>query len=138
MILFLPLLAAIAPLLIWPIELLFPYPHLIEELVKTLLIVPLLDDLKKSAQVKMIILLGFLFALSESVLYLFNISVMGNLKIFFSRLLITIPLHTITLFLIFLPTMKNKKLIILPGRVKCTTVAGRDWLRSLTQSKVYL
>ncbi|KKU27764.1 MAG: hypothetical protein UX42_C0024G0020 [Microgenomates group bacterium GW2011_GWC1_46_20] len=30
----LPLFAAIAPFLIWPIEFVLPYPHIIEELVK--------------------------------------------------------------------------------------------------------
>lgn len=104
----LPLLAAIAPFFLWPVELIFPYPHLVEELIKTLLVVPLLDQRRKSAPIKTLFLLGFLFAFSESVLYLFNI---GSLDVFFQRLLITVPLHIITFLLIFLPTLKNKKLL---------------------------
>ncbi len=104
----LPLFAVVAPLLLWPIELFFPYPYLIEEIAKTLLITPLLDHQQKSAQIKTVVLLGFLFAFSESVLYLFNI---GDLTVFIKRLLITIPLHTVTFLLIFLPTLKNKKLL---------------------------
>ena len=103
-----PLLAAITPLLLWPVELIFPYPHLVEELMKTFLVVPLLEHRRKLTQIKIVIFLGIIFAFSESVLYLFNI---GDLTVFLKRLLITAPFHTFTFLLIFLPTLKNKKLL---------------------------
>jgi RsiW-degrading membrane proteinase PrsW (M82 family) len=89
-----------------------PYPHVIEELAKTFLILTLLDLKKISEKIKLAILIGVLFAFSESVLFLFNIQLVGNIKTFFLRLLITIPLHTITSLIILLPALKNKKLIV--------------------------
>lgn len=111
MILILPLLAAMAPFLIWPIELFLPYPHIIEELAKAFLVFPLLDYPDRTTQIKLATLFGFLFALSENVLYIFNFSLVGNLGTFFARLLVTAPLHMITFFLILVPAIKSKKLV---------------------------
>jgi len=107
-----PLFALIAPFVIWPIELILPYPHVIEELAKTFLILTLLDLKKTSEKIKLAILIGILFAFSESVLFLFNIQLVGSLKTFLLRLLVTIPLHATTSLVILLPALKDKKLII--------------------------
>ncbi len=108
-----PLLALIAPFVVWPIELLLPYPHIIEELAKAVLVFTLLNLPDRLTKIKLAILIGVLFAFSESVLYLFNIQLVGNIQTYFIRFLVTIPLHTITTLIILLPALKNKKLIII-------------------------
>ncbi len=107
-----PLLALIAPFIVWPIELILPYPHIIEELAKAVLVFTLLNLPKHLTKIKLAILIGVLFAFSESVLYLFNIQLVGDVQTYFVRLLITVPLHVITTLIILLPALKNKKLII--------------------------
>lgn len=107
-----PLFALIAPFVIWPIELLLPYPYIVEELAKAILVFSLLGLKKRSEKIKLAILIGVLFAFSESVLYLFNIQLVGSMRTFLVRLLVTIPLHATTTLVILLPALKNKKLII--------------------------
>ena len=107
-----PLLALIAPFVVWPIELILPYPHVVEELVKAFLVYTLLDLPDRLTKIKLAILIGVLFAFSESVLFLFNIQMVGNIQTYFVRLLVTIPLHVVTTLIILLPALKNKKLII--------------------------
>lgn len=107
-----PLLALIAPFVVWPIELILPYPHIIEELAKAILVFTLLNLPERLTKIKLAILIGVLFAFSESVLYLFNIQLVGSIQTYFVRLLVTIPLHVITTLIILLPALKNKKLII--------------------------
>ena len=107
-----PLLALIAPFIVWPIELILPYPHVIEELAKAFLVYTLLDLPDRLTKIKLAILIGILFAFSESVLFLFNIQMVGNIQTYFLRLLVTIPLHVVTTIIILLPALKNKKLII--------------------------
>jgi RsiW-degrading membrane proteinase PrsW (M82 family) len=107
-----PLFALIAPFVVWPIELILPYPHIIEELAKAVLVFTLLDLPERLTKIKLAILIGVLFAFSESVLYLFNIQLVGDVQTYFVRLLVTVPLHVITTLIILLPALKNKKLII--------------------------
>jgi len=107
-----PLFALIAPFVVWPIELILPYPHIIEEFAKAVLVFTLLDLPDRLEKIKLAILIGVLFAFSESVLYLFNIQLVGNIQTYFVRLLVTTPLHIITTLIILLPALKNKKLII--------------------------
>jgi RsiW-degrading membrane proteinase PrsW (M82 family) len=107
-----PLFALIAPFVVWPIELILPYPHIIEELAKAVLVFTLLDLPEHFTKIKLAILIGVLFAFSESVLYLFNIQLVGSVQTYFIRLLVTVPLHVITTLIILLPALKNKKLII--------------------------
>lgn len=107
-----PLFALIAPFVVWPIELMLPYPHIIEELAKAVLVFTLLNLPNRLTKIKLAILVGVLFAFSESVLYLFNIQLVGSIQTYFVRLLVTIPLHVITTLIILLPALKNKKLII--------------------------
>ena len=108
-----PLAAAFAPLLIWPIEVFLPYPYLIEELLKAILIYFIIDIPGKSFQVKLAIISGFLFAFSETIMFIFNLSSKGDIFTLLTRLIVTIPLHVGTFLIILLPTFKNKWLIIL-------------------------
>lgn len=113
MIFIIPLLAAFAPLIVWPIEFFLPFPYLIEELLKAILILLVIDIHSKSYKVKLIIFAGLLFAFSETILYIFNLSLKGDIFTLFLRLLLTSLLHIITFLVILIPTFKNKSLIIL-------------------------
>ena len=98
------------PLVLWPIEIFFPYPHIIEELAKALLIFFLLKYNSTSQKICGAILIGFLFGLSENFLYLLNAT---TIQIQILRFILTMPLHTITSLVILLPTMIDKRLIFL-------------------------
>jgi len=95
-----PLIAAIGPFFLWPIELVFPYPFLVEELFKLVLIYIVIDKLRKDS---LILIFGssLLFTLSESILYIFNFAMVGSSSSFFTRLLLTLILHTITFLVMY-------------------------------------
>jgi hypothetical protein len=110
----LPLLALVSPLFLWPIELYLPYPYLLEEIVKAGLLYPLITSgVKFSDKIKLAIIVGVLFSITESVLYLFNIYQIGTLSTFINRLLVTSTLHVVTVLIITLPTKGSKYWIIL-------------------------
>ena len=109
----LPLFASIVPFLLWPIELLLPFPYIIEEVAKSTLIFPLLKLSNNTAKIKLTILIGVIFAVSEAVLYLFNIYLVGDIKTFALRLIITVPLHVLTSLSILAPALLNRRLIVL-------------------------
>jgi len=99
------LLSLVAPLFLLPIEKVFSYPHIAEELVKLLLAILLIrigrEEKKKMGRESLAV--GFVFALSESVFYLNNILTLGNPLVFFQRLFLTGILHGGTMiFLYFL------------------------------------
>lgn len=86
------LLAAVAPLFLWPIELFFPYPYVVEEMAKAVILwfAPTRKNLT-------LLFCGLLFAFSESVLYIFN---MIPPVVLAQRLILTTFLHTGTFWLI--------------------------------------
>lgn len=106
-----PLFASIAPFLLWPIELIFPYPYVVEELIKGIFVLYILKSSGNTARIRLTILAGLFFAFSESVMYLFNILIVGTLWTFAQRLLLTIPLHTLTALTILFSGMKTRKLL---------------------------
>ena len=108
----LPLGGLILPFFVWIIEIVFPYPYIIEELGKTIFVVIAWQIPRQITQIKVTALMAFFFAFSESIFYLFRLSFNGTLQIFFLRLLLTTLLHTTTSLLILLPTLKNKKFIL--------------------------
>lgn len=89
-----PLFAVIAPFIVWPIEYFFPYPFIVEELAKAVLV-----RINKPTYTEAI-LAGFLFAFSESVFYLINILETGNFETYMLRLALTAPLHILTILII--------------------------------------
>ena len=76
-----PLFAIIAPFLVWPIELILPYPHVVEEIAKGILVY------HGHFRPKQALLVGAIFAFSEAVFYSLNS------PFAFSRLMYTLPLH---------------------------------------------
>ena len=110
------LFAAILPLILWPIETVFPFPYIIEELAKAVLVFFVLSDQKPSGKIIIACVAGFFFAFSESVLYLFNIYSVGTLETYFIRLALTTPLHVATTVLMLLLATK-KRLLIVPATI---------------------
>src|SRR3989344_3377885 len=113
-----PLFAVVMPFLLWPIELIFPYPFIVEEIAKGILVYFLSDTWRLHntdtfySKIKIAVLIGVLFAFSESVLYIFNITLVGNINTLFLRLGLTIPLHSITTVIILTSALKDRRLII--------------------------
>ncbi len=102
--------ALISPFILWPIEIFFPYPHIVEELAKALLIIFILLLPKTSQKIYGAILIGFLFGLSENFLYLFS---PGTTQTHLLRFVLTMPLHIVTTLVILLPALIFKRLIFL-------------------------
>ena len=108
---FIPLFAASLPFLLWPIEILLPYPYVVEEIAKAILIFFVLK-LPGSQRIIMTFLVGFLFAFSENVLYLFNIYALGNIGTLVLRFALTTPMHILTSFVILGFGAFDKRLIV--------------------------
>lgn len=107
-----PLFGLIAPFLIWPIEKVLPYPHVIEEIFKAGAVWYLISQVISNRQkVYLTILFALLFAFSESIFYYINF-VGVNLTLLLPRLLLTAVLHTTTSLVILGSALVNKKLIV--------------------------
>lgn len=92
----LPLSALAAPLLLWPVEAILPFPFLIEEGVKFYWALNLRRVPVKAAYVTAAVT-GGLFALSETFLYLLNASLLGSGGFLWWRLMLTLPMHLLTI-----------------------------------------
>ena len=97
------LLALASPFLLLSIEKFLPYPHFIEEAVKLIVAVMII---KAERQTKenlwvWVFMAGFLFAISESILYLADLLALGNYMLFPQRLVLTGGLHTGTVMLMY-------------------------------------
>jgi hypothetical protein len=86
-----------APFPLWLIEQLLPFPYIIEEIFKFLVVRQIPPEKKYYHP----FILGLIFALSESVLYLINFFQLGNFSLFFPRLLFTTTLHITTFSLLY-------------------------------------
>ncbi len=100
-----------APFLVWPIEYFFPYPYLVEELIKGIFVYFILPIPDKFRRIKLAVTIGVLFSISETILYLFNFFMLKSLSPIFLRLILTAFLHALTMVIILLPTFINKKLL---------------------------
>ena len=104
--------ALISPLILLPIEKLFPYPHIVEELTKALIIILILKLPGKTSPLKLTILAGFLFSLSESLFYLGDAFSSGYSFLFAKKLFLIFFLHLSTLLLFLFSLSNAKKLLI--------------------------
>jgi hypothetical protein len=90
-------LALAAPLFLWSVEYLLPYPYIVEELFKAgLVYYP-----PKDSSFKNVFFLDLVFSLSESMMYLFNFLSLGSFQGLGGRLILTSGLHSLTFFLYF-------------------------------------
>jgi len=96
------------PFLLWPVEYFLPYPYVIEELFKTVVVVTGSKKLSIKNGVLLYFFCAVTFSLSESVLYSVNIFLLGNPYLFFIRFAATGLLHSVTFILIYLTFRKNK------------------------------
>lgn len=113
-----PLVAAIVPFIIWPIELLLPYPYIIEEVAKAFLVL-MLGPAPKSSRLALTLSSAALFTFSETVLYSLNIALMGDITTMLTRLALTFALHSITMIIMLYFLGKRIQFILLgiPGAV---------------------
>ncbi len=103
--------ALIAPLALIPVEKVLPYPYIIEEIFKIILVIFILKLSPKSFQIKLVIFIGFLFAFSENFFYLPNFIESGNFQLFFQRFVLASLLHVLTILIILIPSQKKRCLI---------------------------
>jgi len=105
-----PLYALFAPILVWPVELLFPYPFVVEELIKAVIVFFSERDSTAStaSKIKLYVLAGVFFALSETVLYILNFNAIGRIDYLLVRFVLTSVLHTTT-FLVMYAASKSLK-----------------------------
>lgn len=104
---FLVLYSLFGPFLVWPLEYYFPYPYVVEELFKSILVFCFTRKSTSS-----FILAGIAFALTETVFYSFNINALGNIGLLFTRFILTSILHSLTFLVIYWFTKIDRKLII--------------------------
>lgn len=95
------------PFLVWGVEYFLPYPYIIEELFKTILVY-----FFPQKSFKTYIYAGISFALTETVLYSFNVNAFGSIGLLFTRLLSTSLLHSFTFLIIYWSTKKDRRLIV--------------------------
>lgn len=108
-----PLIASFAPFFLWIIQQVLPYPELLEEITILLLTYPLLKIKNSSTAYALALASGFLFATTESVLYLFNIAAVGSFETFIFRILITSALHIFSfLIMLFFGRIQSKLIIV--------------------------
>lgn len=106
-----PLVAAIAPFILWPIELFLPFPYIIEEIAKGILVLFVINLPDKSAQAKIVLASAAIFTVSETVLYSLNIALVGDLSTLLTRLILTTILHSLTMLIILISSFKHKWLM---------------------------
>lgn len=102
-------LSLITPFILWPIELVFPYPFIVEEIAKLLIVFPLAKNAKKHLLLYGISI-GILFAMSESVIYSMN-AAYGSPNYIFLRLLTTSILHATTAVIILFSAKRGRILL---------------------------
>lgn len=97
------LISLVSPLLLLPIEKFLPYPYFIEEAVKLLIVGIIIKAERKENKnfAVWVFVAGFLFTISESILYLVNIFALGDFMVFPKRLVLTGGLHTVTMMLMY-------------------------------------
>jgi len=93
------LLSLAGPLFLIPVENIFPYPWLVEELFKLIIVWLILKSKPGRNYLLLAIFAGLLFAFSETVFYLVNIFALGNLGLVPKRLVLTSFLHSGTILL---------------------------------------
>lgn len=108
----LPLMALVAPFLVFLIEIYLPYPHIIEEIVKAIFVVLIINNISGTKLIlKLGILTGFFFAASESALYLFNFLQLASPWLILQRVVLTSLLHSGTIIIMLIFGFINKKLL---------------------------
>lgn len=96
-----PVTAAFLPFVVWPVEMLLPYPAVIEELAKGYLVWLVAKDGPRAGGWQTVVSIGLLFGGSETLLYTVNAILAGNLGVLVGRVLLTIPMHVATVMVMY-------------------------------------
>lgn len=91
----LTILCLFAPFPLWLVEIILPYPYIIEEIFKFFVV----KYTPKKNSWYFPLILGLVFSFSETVLYLINFFALGNFSALPLRLITTTLLHTSLFFL---------------------------------------
>jgi len=97
--------SVVGPFLVWPVEYFLPYPYIIEELFKCVVV----WFGEKSALIY--IYAGVAFALTETVLYIINANATGSFNYLAIRFVTTSVLHSVTFLIIYAFHKRSNKLI---------------------------
>lgn len=90
------------------------FSEVVEEIFKALVVTYVILKFSGfSKKIKAGILFGFLFAISESLLYFNNFFQNGSFSDLWSRFFLTLPMHIITVLVILFFGLKSKKYIVL-------------------------
>lgn len=95
-----PISAAFLPFLVWPVEVLLPWPFVIEEVGKAWLAWQVAAKGAADAWWKLGLAIGVLFGGSELLLYVVNAILVGNFRPLWLRLGLTAPMHVVTVLVI--------------------------------------
>jgi len=102
------LIALFGPFIVWPFEILLPYPFIVEELFKFILVKSIIKETSNYTDgLKTTIVSGVLFTVSETVLYILKINAYGDIGLLLTRFLSTGLLHTVTFVIIFIASKKK-------------------------------
>lgn len=105
------LIALVLPLVLIPMGRVVSHFFIIEEIVKAILILQILKFSSRKNQLKITLMMLFLFAFSENMFYLTNFITDGILYSFWQRFILTTTLHALTGLIIFLPSRQNQQLV---------------------------
>ena len=102
------------PLVCYLIEMVFPRPEIVEELLKLGLILLLANKINfAKRKYEYILTLGLVFALTELIFYSINFYIAGDINLAFIRFFITSSLHLTTFFLLVKGVLRKNEAIIL-------------------------
>jgi hypothetical protein len=108
----LPIIALLSALFLLPLEKLFPYPYIFEEIIKAFLVFLILSISGKFFQIKLAFFIGFFFALSENIFYLTSPVLYQSPVLFLQRIALVSFFHIFTLLIILFCGQKKRWLII--------------------------
>lgn len=105
-----------APFLLLPVEIVFPYPHIVEELFKLMIVVWLLkldDESERGVNWLWSVVVGLLFGVSETMFFVFDAFAAGSFSSLVGRLMFTVPMHALTTTIMYIIGRRSKGLIVL-------------------------
>lgn len=103
-----PLVAAGTPFMLYGLFLLIPGSIIIEELAKLALVWWLVKTGSGKGKAGLAAISGMMFGISETVLYLLDISQLANLQPLVLRLLLTSPMHALTMLILYIGLSRGK------------------------------
>lgn len=102
-------LALFVPFLLVFVEVVFPFPFIVEELVKLIMIMILVRRVgAENLTIVGVAMIGLIFGLSETVFYITDAFLLGSSSAIVIRLFVTVPMHILTVIIMFIIGRKKK------------------------------